>query len=72
MKSHIRKRISVSHPGAKLSALSGILKACLYHLYITQDSTSALVRADAPIKGKVGNYIGGGPAHLPDFLVMLG
>ncbi len=52
--------------------LSGILKAYPYHLRMTQGSRRALVRADAPIKGKVGICTGGGSGHIPVFLGYVG
>jgi len=52
--------------------LGGILKAYPYHLRMTKDSTRALVRADAPIKGKVGICTGGGSGHIPVFLGYVG
>ena len=52
--------------------LSGILKAYPYHLRITKDSPRALVRADAPVKGKVGICTGGGSGHIPVFIGYVG
>lgn len=52
--------------------LGGILKAYPYHLRMTHDSPRALVRADAPIKGKVGICTGGGSGHIPVFLGYVG
>ena len=52
--------------------LSGILKAYPYHLRVTKDSPRALVRADAPVKGKVGICTGGGSGHIPVFLGYVG
>ncbi|MFC1951481.1 dihydroxyacetone kinase subunit DhaK [Chloroflexota bacterium] len=52
--------------------LSGILKAYPYHLRMTQGNRRALVRADAPIKGKVGICTGGGSGHIPVFLGYVG
>ena len=52
--------------------LSGILKAYPYHLRMAKDSSRALVRADAPIKGKVGICTGGGSGHIPVFLGYVG
>lgn len=52
--------------------LEGLLLAHPYSLKsVTQDSR-ALVRADAPIKGKVGIVTGGGSGHLPVFLGYVG
>ena len=52
--------------------LSGILKAYPYHLRVTKDSPRALVRTDAPVKGKVGICTGGGSGHIPVFLGYVG
>ena len=52
--------------------VSGILKAYPYHLRMAKDSTRALVRHDAPIKGKVAICTGGGSGHIPVFLGYVG
>jgi dihydroxyacetone kinase-like protein len=52
--------------------LAGILKAYPFHLRMTRDSRRALVRADAPAKGKVGICTGGGSGHIPVFLGYVG
>lgn len=52
--------------------LSGILKAYPYHLRASNYSPRALIRADAPIKGKVGICTGGGSGHIPVFLGYVG
>jgi dihydroxyacetone kinase-like protein len=52
--------------------LSGILKAYPYHLRMSKDSPRALVRTDAPIRGKVGICTGGGSGHIPVFLGYVG
>jgi dihydroxyacetone kinase-like protein len=52
--------------------ISGILKAHPYHLRLASDSPRALIRADAPVKGKVGVCTGGGSGHLPVFLGYVG
>jgi dihydroxyacetone kinase-like protein len=52
--------------------VSGILKAYPFHLRMAKDSTRALVRADAPIKGKVAICTGGGSGHIPVFLGYVG
>jgi dihydroxyacetone kinase-like protein len=52
--------------------ISGILKAHPYHLRMAQDSQRALVRADAPVKGKVAICTGGGSGHIPVFLGYVG
>ena len=52
--------------------LAGILKAYPYHLRMARDSQRALVRTDAPIKGKVGICTGGGSGHIPAFLGYVG
>lgn len=52
--------------------ISGILKAHPYHLRKAKDSDRALVRADAPIEGKVAICTGGGSGHIPVFLGYVG
>jgi dihydroxyacetone kinase len=52
--------------------VSGILKAYPYHLRMAKDSSRALVRSDAPIKGKVAICTGGGSGHIPVFLGYVG
>ena len=52
--------------------LGGILKAYPYHLRVSKDSPRALVRVDAPVKGKVGICTGGGSGHIPVFLGYVG
>jgi dihydroxyacetone kinase len=52
--------------------IAGILKAYPYHLRATKESPRALVRADAPVKGKVGICTGGGSGHIPVFLGYVG
>lgn len=52
--------------------ISGILKAYPRHLRMTGESQRALVRADAPVKGKVGLCTGGGSGHIPVFLGYVG
>jgi phosphoenolpyruvate---glycerone phosphotransferase subunit DhaK len=52
--------------------ISGILKAYPYHLRMAKDSTRALVRRDAPVKGKVAICTGGGSGHIPVFLGYVG
>jgi len=52
--------------------LAGILKAYPSHLRMTKESSRALVRADAPVKGKVGICTGGGSGHIPVFLGYVG
>jgi phosphoenolpyruvate---glycerone phosphotransferase subunit DhaK len=52
--------------------ISGILKAYPGHLRMAGDSVRALVRADAPKKGKVGICTGGGSGHIPVFLGYVG
>ncbi len=52
--------------------ISGILKAHPYHLRMAKDSERALVRADAPVKGKVAICTGGGSGHIPVFLGYVG
>jgi dihydroxyacetone kinase-like protein len=52
--------------------LAGILKAYPFHLQMTRESKRALVRADAPVKGKVAICTGGGSGHIPVFLGYVG
>jgi phosphoenolpyruvate---glycerone phosphotransferase subunit DhaK len=52
--------------------ISGILKAHPYHLRMVGDNKRALVRVDAPIKGKVAICTGGGSGHIPVFLGYVG
>jgi dihydroxyacetone kinase-like protein len=52
--------------------ISGILKAHPYHLRRAEGSSRALVRADAPIRGKVAICTGGGSGHIPVFLGYVG
>jgi dihydroxyacetone kinase-like protein len=52
--------------------ISGILKAYPYHLRMAEDSVRALVRRDAPVKGKVAICTGGGSGHIPVFLGYVG
>lgn len=52
--------------------IAGILKAYPNHLKMAKDSPRTLVRADAPIKGKVGICTGGGSGHIPVFLGYVG
>jgi dihydroxyacetone kinase-like protein len=52
--------------------IGGILKAYPYHLRMVKDSSRALVRRDAPVKGKVAICTGGGSGHIPVFLGYVG
>ena len=52
--------------------ISGILKAYPYHLKMAKGSSRALVRKDAPVKGKVAICTGGGSGHIPVFLGYVG
>jgi len=52
--------------------ISGILKAYPGHFRMTGESSRALVRADAPVKGKVAICTGGGSGHIPIFLGYVG
>ena len=52
--------------------IAGILKAYPYHLRMAKGSTRTMVRADAPIKGKVAICTGGGSGHIPVFLGYVG
>ena len=52
--------------------IQGILKAYPNHLRLSKDSPRAMVRFDAPVKGKVGICTGGGSGHIPVFLGYVG
>ena len=52
--------------------IAGILKAYPCHLRLSKESSRALVRADAPVRGKVGICTGGGSGHIPVFLGYVG
>jgi dihydroxyacetone kinase-like protein len=52
--------------------LEGILEAHPFQLRAIGGDTHALVRADAPVSGKVGIATGGGSGHLPLFLGYVG
>ncbi len=52
--------------------LDGILLAYPWHLKRAEGDARALVRADAPVKGKVGIATGGGSGHIPVFLGYVG
>ena len=52
--------------------IDGILVAYPWHLKRAAGSYRALVRADAPVKGKVGIATGGGSGHIPVFLGYVG
>ncbi len=52
--------------------IAGIVKAYPYHLRPSRTSGRALVRADAPVKGKVAICTGGGSGHIPVFLGYVG
>ena len=52
--------------------ISGILKEYPYHLKMAEGSSRALVRKDAPVKGKVAICTGGGSGHIPVFLGYVG
>ena len=52
--------------------IKGILKAYPTHLRMAKDSSRAMVRFDAPIKGKVAICTGGGSGHIPVFLGYVG
>ncbi len=52
--------------------LEGILLAYPWHLKRAEGDGRALVRADAPVKGKVGICTGGGSGHIPVFLGYVG
>ncbi len=52
--------------------LEGVLLAYSSQLAAVDGDNQALVRADAPVKGKVGIATGGGSGHLPLFLGYVG
>ena len=52
--------------------IDGILKAYPHHLKAVQESKRVLVRADAPVEGKVAIVTGGGSGHIPVFLGYVG
>src|SRR4051795_9625140 len=52
--------------------LDGLLRAHPDMLKAASDDRRALVRADAPLEGKVGIVTGGGSGHLPVFLGYVG
>jgi phosphoenolpyruvate---glycerone phosphotransferase subunit DhaK len=52
--------------------LQGILRAHPNHLRAISDDLKAIVRADAPVRGKVAIATGGGSGHLPLFLGYVG
>jgi len=52
--------------------IDGILKAYPWHLKRADGSNRALVRADAPVEGKVAITTGGGSGHIPVFLGYVG
>jgi dihydroxyacetone kinase-like protein len=52
--------------------IAGILKAFPFHLRMAKESPRALVRVDAPIRGKVAICTGGGSGHIPVFLGYVG
>ncbi|MFA6022349.1 MAG: dihydroxyacetone kinase subunit DhaK [Rhodospirillales bacterium] len=53
-------------------AVSGILKAYPYHFRMVEGNPRALVRRDAPVKGKIAICTGGGSGHVPLFLGYVG
>lgn len=52
--------------------VAGILKAYPTHLKSIRESKRVLIRADAPVKGKVAIVTGGGSGHIPVFLGYVG
>lgn len=52
--------------------LAGLYKAHSHYVAPVGDDQRALVRADAPVSGKVGLATGGGSGHLPVFLGYVG
>jgi dihydroxyacetone kinase len=62
----------INNPGAFVDEmLEGILAAHPHQLRTAGDSR-AIVRADAPVRGKVGIATGGGSGHLPVFMGYVG
>jgi len=53
-------------------ALEGMLDAFPNHLKAVENDPRALMRADAPVEGKVGIVTGGGFGHVPLFLGYIG
>jgi phosphoenolpyruvate---glycerone phosphotransferase subunit DhaK len=68
----VAKKILNDHFDAVDEMLDGILKAHPTHLRSVGSSGRALVRAGAPVAGKVGIVTGGGAGHLPLFLGYVG
>ncbi len=63
----------INHPEAFVDeTIEGILLAHPNHLKRAADTHRGLVRADAPVKGKVAIATGGGSGHLPVFLGYVG
>ena len=52
--------------------LEGIMLAHPDQLRLVGDDKRAIVRADAPVQGKVGIATGGGSGHLPVFMGYVG
>lgn len=52
--------------------IEGILKAYPWHLKRAEGTDRGLVRADAPVSGKVAIATGGGSGHIPVFLGYVG
>lgn len=52
--------------------LDGLIKAHSNMIAHAGDDVHCIVRADAPVKGKVGLATGGGSGHLPVFLGYVG
>lgn len=52
--------------------ISGIIKAYPKHFRLASGNPRALVRADAPVRGKVAIVTGGGSGHIPVFLGYVG
>lgn len=63
----------MNHPAQFVDeSLEGIIYAHANQLKFAQDEKRGIVRADAPIKGKVAIATGGGYGHLPTFLGYVG
>jgi dihydroxyacetone kinase-like protein len=66
------KRILNNPENFVTDMLDGLLKAHPEHLTFTGGDVHCIVRADAPVSGKVGIASGGGSGHLPLFIGYVG
>jgi dihydroxyacetone kinase DhaK subunit len=66
------KRILNNPENFVTDMLDGLLKAHPEHLTSTGGDVHCIVRADAPVSGKVGLASGGGSGHLPLFIGYVG